>query len=55
MRLNDTEFDLVHSAITTQVSPLKDAYLRGMAKAENDEQGGALRELRRLVGPPRDA
>ncbi len=54
-RLTDTDSNVVHSAITAQVAPLKEAYSRGMAVARTAEQREVLTDLRRLSGPPRDS
>jgi len=53
--LTDREYKTVQGAIARQVEPLREAYLRGMAIAQNDEQRAVLNELNRLVGPPRAA
>lgn len=54
VRLRPNEYESVREAIDSQVRPLREAYLRGMAIAHTDEQREVLTELRKLVGPSRD-
>ena len=52
--LTDREYQNARSAIAAQVEPLKEAYKRGMAVAQTDEQRDVLDALRQILGPPRD-
>ena len=52
--LTDAEFKVARSAIGEQLKPLREAYMRGMVIARDDEQRAALAELRLRIGPPRD-
>jgi hypothetical protein len=53
--LTDAEFEMARSAIGEQFKPLREAYLRGMVIARDDEQREVLVELRLRIGPPRDS
>ncbi len=53
--LTDVEYKTVRSAMSDQFKPLRDAYMRGMVIARDDEQREVLVELRLRVGPPRDS
>jgi hypothetical protein len=53
--LTDQQFETVRSALVTQFAPLREAYLRGMIVARNDEQREVLTELQRLLGRTRDS
>jgi hypothetical protein len=53
--LTDAEYKTVRSAMSAQFEPLREAYLRGMVIAHDDEQREVLTELRSRIGPPRDS
>jgi hypothetical protein len=53
--LTDREYQTARSAIATHFQPLREAYLRGMAIAETDEQKYVMDALRDLLGRPRDS
>jgi hypothetical protein len=48
-RVTDNQYELVRSALTEQVEPLRQAYLRGMAAANDDEQCEVLAWLSNLI------
>jgi hypothetical protein len=52
--LSDSEFTTVRTAIIEQFAPLRNAYMRGMAVARDDEQREVLAELRSHIGHPYD-
>lgn len=52
--LTDEEYESARTTVAAQIAPIRDAYMRGMAKAETSEERGVLAQLRRLIGPPRD-
>ena len=53
VRLSESELDAVHDAIAARFEPFHEAYLRGMAVADTDEQIEVLGELKKLLGEPR--
>jgi hypothetical protein len=53
--LTDAEYKTVSSAMREQFKPLRDAYMRGMVIARDDEQRAALAEHRLRMGPPRES
>jgi hypothetical protein len=53
--LTDAEYNTVLSAMRAQFEPLREAYLRGMVVAREDEQREVLAELRSRIGPQRDS
>jgi hypothetical protein len=53
--LTDAKYKTVRSAISEQFKPLREAYLRGMVIARDNEQREVLAELRLRIGPPRDS
>ncbi len=48
--LTDSQYEQIRSALTEQVEPLRQAYLRGMVVARDDEQRDVLARLRGLIG-----
>jgi hypothetical protein len=53
--LTDAEYKTVRSALSEQFKPLREAYMRGMVIASDDEQREVKAELRLRIGPPRDS
>ena len=53
--VSDAEYTTVRSTIIEKFKPLKEAYMRGMVIARDDEQREVLAELLMRVGPPRDS
>jgi hypothetical protein len=54
VRLTAAEYKTVRCAMSEQFKPIREAYLRGMVIARDDEPREVLAELRSRIGPPRD-
>jgi hypothetical protein len=52
--LTAAEYKTVRSAMREQFNPLRDAYMRGMVTARDEEQREVIAELRSRIGPSRD-
>src|ERR1700737_4122571 len=52
--MTESEQVAVRSVMREHMKPLREAYLRGMAIAHDEEQKGVLEDLRSSIGPPRD-